>query len=140
MADLQGAELRHQGHLGTMYVVLRSPTYLRTRLVDRFDTGLAERFITSLEDWMADRSSLCAFHDCSQLEDYDVEARERVTAWSRSHLSRFETIHLLVQSRSVAWGLRLISMMLGSKLVSHHDRASFEAACARHWKAANERR
>jgi hypothetical protein len=130
MADLQGAELRHRGNPGAMYVEVRSPTYLRTRLVDRFDTGLAERFICSLEDGMGNRSSLRAFHDCSQLEDYDVEARERVTAWSRSHLGRFDTIHLLVQGRSIAWGLRVISMVVGSKLVAHHDRAGFEAACA----------
>jgi hypothetical protein len=123
-----------------MYVDVRSPTYLRTRLVDRFDTGLAERFIGSLEDWMGNRSALRAFHDCSQLEDYDVEARERVTAWSRLHLRRFDAIHLLVQGRSIVWGLRVIAMVVGSKLVAHHDRAGFEAACAHHWKETTGRR
>jgi hypothetical protein len=131
MVGRGGLESQTPGKRGEIHVDFRSPSCLQTRLVGHFDRAMAERFIATLEDWMGARSSLLAFHDGERLEDYDVGARERVTAWSRTRIARFDAVHLLVQSRSVALGLRLISMVVGAKLVTHHDRAAFMTACAR---------
>lgn len=131
MVERRGSQARDAGRHGELHVDYRSPTHLRTRLVGHFDVRLADRLVAAVEHWAGERASLTAFHDCALLEDYDVDARERVTAWSRPRLARFDAVHLLVQSRVVAWGLSVIALALGPRLVAHHQRATFEAAVAR---------
>lgn len=109
----------------------RSKAYLQTRIIGHFDTRLAEALIATLDAWLGTQHSAVAFHDCTQVDDYDVEARERITTWSRAHVDQFEVVHLFVEGRIIAWALRLISVAVGSKITTHHDRASFESAIAR---------
>jgi hypothetical protein len=116
---------------GDVYVDSRTPSCLRTWLVGHLDVRLAVRFIALVDEWAANRTSLVAFHDCSRLDDYDVEARERISAWARVRVRQFDAVHLLVHGRTIAWGLQVISTIVGPKLIAHYERASFEAASDR---------
>jgi hypothetical protein len=131
MGDAPAFGSRHVVGGGPIHVDHRSPSCSRTRLVGRFDLPFAERFIEVVDGWAGDRAALVAFHDLAQLEDYDIDARERVGAWSKTRIKGLDAAHLFVQSRAVAVGLRLLSMVVGAKLVTHHDRARFEAAAGR---------
>ena len=117
---------------GRVHVVQRTPRYLRTRIVGRFDLRLANELIALLEDWSAKRTGLVAFHDASEVSDYDVDARERLATWSRASTHAFDAIHLLVEKRTIAWVVQIIATVTGGKLKTHHSKMSFEAANARH--------
>ncbi|AKV02633.1 hypothetical protein AKJ09_09296 [Labilithrix luteola] len=112
-------------------VLHRSNAYLHTRIVGHFDMDLANVLIGTLEDWMGSQRGVVAFHDCVKLENYDVEARERITTWSRTRVDRFDGVHLLVEGRIIGWALRLVSVAIGGKLTTHYDRAAFEGVIAR---------
>jgi hypothetical protein len=116
---------------GVLRLVLTTPTVIHTRLSGRFDMALASCFIETLEGWMGGRTCLHAFHDCMALEDYEVDARTRITEWSRAHAAPFSAVHLLVRSRVVAWGVRLVTSLTGDLIVAHAERATFDAARAR---------
>jgi hypothetical protein len=105
-----------------------SPTYIVTCITGYFDEPRSAQFIKLLDEWRGQRTGLHAFHDVSGAEDYDVAARERVSQWSRTCLHAFDGVHVLVQGRTVAWGLKIISMVSGRNIVSHHARDAFEAA------------
>ena len=113
-------------------MVQRTPQVLRTRIVGHFDAGTARELLEVLDAWSAKRTHLTAFHDCSGLVDYDVDAREIVMRWSRANLTGFDAVHLLVESRVIDWVLRIIATVMAGKLVSHRTRLSFDAANARH--------
>ncbi len=117
---------------GRVHVVQRTPHYLRTRLVGHFDLRLANELIELLDDWIGQRAGLVAFHDASEVEDYDVDARERLASWSRTKSHAFDSIHLLVEKRTIAWVVQVIATVTGGKLKSYHSRLSFESANARH--------
>ncbi|HVH41271.1 MAG TPA: hypothetical protein VM925_02980 [Labilithrix sp.] len=115
---------------GTILVTHVSPLCLRTRLAGRFDLALANEVMSTVDAWRGTRTGLETFHDCSLLEDYDVAARERVSAWSREHAAAFDAVHLLVHGRTIAWAIKLMVAVSGAKLVSYHSSAAFEAAFA----------
>ena len=113
-------------------VVHRTSHYLRTRIIGRFDVRTAHELIRLLDDWSATKTKLTAFHDCTEIVDYDVDAREAIMRWSRAHVAGFDAVHLLVESRTIAWVLQIIATVTAGKLTMHHSRASFESANARH--------
>lgn len=115
-----------------MHVVQRTPHYLRTRIVGHFDLLLANELIDLLDGWIEHRAGLVAFHDVSEVEDYDVDARERLATWSRTKSHAFDAIHLLVEKRTLAWVVQIIATVTGGKLKTYHSRMSFESANARH--------
>ena len=117
---------------GRVHVVERTPQFLRTRIVGHFDLRLANELIALLDDWSAKRAGLVAFHDLTEVQDYDVDARERLVTWSRARAHAFDAIHLLVEKRTIAWVIQIIATVTGGKLKTHHSRMSFEAANARH--------
>ena len=69
------------------------------------------------------------FHDWEGMTDYDGQARVTLTNTALAIRGTIECVHLLVRSKTVAVGVRVASAVL-SNLVSHLDRASFEAALA----------
>ena len=117
---------------GQVIVVQRTTHYLRTRIVGRFDLPTARALIDVLDAWSATRTHVTAFHDCSEVVDYDVDAREMLMTWSRAHQSGFDAVHVLVESRLIDLVLRIVAAIMAGKLVSHRTRMSFEAANARH--------
>lgn len=113
-------------------VVRRTPQYLRTRIVGHFDLRGAREFMHLVDGWIGTRTNLTAFHDCTEITDYDIDARESVMRWSRAHVSSFSAVHLLVESRTIAWVLQIMATVMAGKVTMHHSRGSFEAASARH--------
>lgn len=116
---------------GTVQVVERTPTLIRTRIAGRFDDRLCAEFISLMEGWRGARNSVVAFHDAVGVVDYDVAARERVSRWSREQHMHFESIHMLVERRLVAWGINIISTVSGANITTYHSLEAFEAAYAR---------
>lgn len=117
---------------GKVVVVRRTPQYLRTRIVGHFDLRTAHEFMHLLDGWMGSRTHLTAFHDCTEITDYDVDARELIMRWSRGHVARFAGVHLLVESRTIAWVLQIVATVMPGKVTMHHSRSTFEADNARH--------
>ena len=115
-----------------MHVLQRTPQFLRTRIVGHFDLRLASELIALLDEWSSNRAGLVAFHDISEVDDYDVDARQSIVAWSRGSAHAFEAVHLLVEKRTIAWVVQIIATVTGGKVKTHHSRMSFEAANARH--------
>jgi len=68
-----------------------------------------------------------AFHDWEGMTEYDGQARVTVTNTALALRTSYERVHVLFRSRAVAMGVKLASAVLPN-LVSHLDRASFEAA------------
>ena len=93
---------------GQIVVVLRTPRYLRNR------------------------KHLTAFHDCSGVVDYDVQARAPLMRWSRANVASFDAVHLPLESRIIDLLLKVIGAIVPGTLISHPTRFSFDAANARH--------
>ncbi len=95
----------------------------------RFDLALARHFLASLDAWVKlGATGLLAFHDWERVEDYDSEARELLTPWSKLHRPKFEAVHMLVQTRALAWGIAIVNSVTGDVMTAHHRRASFDEA------------
>jgi hypothetical protein len=93
------------------------------------DVPLAEHFLASLDAWAKlGGKSLVAFHDWEALRDYDPNARLMLTPWSKEHRAQFECVHMLVRSRTVAWGISIVNSLTRDVMIPHHTRASFEEA------------
>jgi hypothetical protein len=116
---------------GAVRVVRRTPQYLHTQLSGRFDKAACRELITLLDDWSAGRKEIIAFHDASQVTDYDVDARDELVRWSRSRHQQFAAVHLLVESRTIAWVLQIVNAVTAGKMTTHHSRLAFDAAAAR---------
>jgi hypothetical protein len=116
---------------GALHLVERSSRYLRTRLNGYFDDSLCGELIAAIDDWRAGRSGVHIFHDLRELEDYDVDARDRISKWCRHQVPFFDGVHVLVQRRTVAWGINIISAVSGLKMTSYHSASAFEDAFAR---------
>ena len=67
------------------------------------------------------------FQDWEGMTDYDGQARVTLTNTAQALRPTNERVHLLVRSKTVAMGVRVASAVL-TNIVSHLDRASFEAA------------
>lgn len=116
---------------GAIRVVHMSKDVIVTKMTGRFDMALAHAIVGTLEPWMRGRRHLVAFHDCESVSDYDVDARDWLSKWSRANAAPFHRVHLLVGSRVLAWAVRLINIVAGGFIVTHHERAAFEAEVAK---------
>lgn len=116
---------------GTIQAIDRSSKYLRTRITGYFDGDCCAELIELIDGWRSGRSGVHIFHDCHGLEDYDVEARERISRWCRDQIAYFDGVHVLVERRTVAWGIQVISMVSGLKMSSYHSPSAFEEAFER---------
>jgi hypothetical protein len=95
----------------------------------KLDVPLAHEFLGHLDRWVKlGGSHLLAFHDWEAVEDYDTEARSILTPWSKLHRPRFDRAHMLVRSRTLAWGISIVNSITNDVMVAHHSRASFEQA------------
>lgn len=65
------------------------------------------------------------FHDWERLTGYATEARVRLVAWSKSHPSPPQRVHILVGSKLVAMGVSVASLIL-PVLVTYNSRNAFE--------------
>lgn len=67
------------------------------------------------------------FHDWEEMTNYDGEARAVMTRTALSMRNDYKSAHLLVQSKTVALGVKVASAVVPN-LTSHMDRATFESA------------
>jgi hypothetical protein len=56
------------------------------------------------------------------------EARVLLRSWLRQHRRQFRVAHVLVRSRALTWGFRLLGTLTDDLIIAHDDRASFEKA------------
>jgi hypothetical protein len=98
-------------------------------MTGNLDLNLAREFLAHLERWVRlGGQGLMAFHDWELVEDYDTEARNLLTPWSKLNRPKFERVHMLVRSRALAWGIRIVNSITNDVMVAHHSRDSFEEA------------
>ncbi len=95
----------------------------------KLDVPLAREFLDHLDRWVKlGGSHLIAFHDWEAVEDYDTEARTLLTPWSKLHRPKFDRVHMLVRSRTLAWGISIVNSITSDVMVAHHSRVAFEQA------------
>lgn len=113
---------------GTFTVVNRSPTVLRSKCSGRFDDALCAQVIATVDDWRGTRTGLTAFSDVSEIDDYDVTARAGISEWLRRLMGAFETVHILVKGRTIAWAIKIVGIVSGANIVAYHSLDAFEEA------------
>ena len=114
---------------GTLDVDVVSRRVVCTRMTGHLDAELARQFLASLEEWLKlGGTDLLAFHDWDAVLDYDTEARSILTPWSKLHRPKFDRVHMLVRTRTLAWGIRIVNSLTANVMLVHHTRQSFEQA------------
>ena len=95
----------------------------------KLDVALAKEFLGHLDRWVKlGGVHLVAFHDWELVSDYETEARLVLTPWSKDNRSKFDRVHILVRSRTLAWGISIVNSISNDVIVAHHSRTSFEDA------------
>ena len=98
-------------------------------MTGKLDVPLAREFLAHLDRWVKlGGMHLLAFHDWELVDDYDTEARSVLTPWSKLHRPKFNRVHMLVRSRTLAWGISIVNRITDDVMTAHHTRASFEQA------------
>ncbi len=101
------------------------------RVAGHFDEALANRMLEHAEQRLATTlGSFVAFHDWSELDSYDTAVRLRLTGWVLRHRKRFDSIHILCQSKLVAMGVSVANLTL-DRFLNHYDnsrRSHYEEA------------
>lgn len=116
---------------GSIQVVARSSTLIRTSINGYFDERVCNQFIELLDGWRGGRSGVSGFHDITGMDDYDIAARDKMSKYSRAQIPYFESVHMLVERRTVAWALDILIKVSGMRMTTYHSRAAFEAAYQR---------
>jgi hypothetical protein len=127
---IQGDDTRRRAaSQGRVVVKIVSPRVLTSTVSGYLDRELGAQLVSRLDMWTRlGGTGLVAFHDCEGLADYASEARVAITQWSKAHRDRFREVHILVRSRAVAWGLKIINGLIGDVIIMHSDRTSFKTA------------
>jgi hypothetical protein len=114
---------------GTLSVQVLSPRLLLSKMTGKLDVPLAQDFLDHLDRWVRlGGNHLLAFHDWELVDDYDTEARTLLTPWSKLHRPKFDRVHMLVRSRTLAWGISIVNSITNDVMIAHHTRSSFEQA------------
>lgn len=114
---------------GTLVVETRSAHLITTTMSGTLDLPLAQHFTASIDAWLnARRGNLFGFHDWEAVVDYDSEARLLLTPWTKVQGPKFERIHMLLRSRALVWGLKLVNSVTGEHVTPHHSRTTFDEA------------
>ncbi len=106
----------------------RTPPTVVVRVAGHGTVDMVEVLDTALERMHRDHPSFRLFYDLERLSGYDTAAREAIA----EHSPRWEPMvgshrtTLLVQSRVVAMGISIVSMVRGRSYLVFTDRASWE--------------
>jgi len=66
------------------------------------------------------------FHDWERVTGYEAEVRPEYTRWSKSHVDRLASVHVLIRSRILAMGITVANVALNGVITAHYERAEFE--------------
>ena len=114
---------------GTLEVEAEAKNLIFTKMSGSLDLALAQHFTATIDAWLKPRrGTLFGFHDWEGVQDYDSEARLLLTPWTKLQGPRFERIHMLLRSRALVWGLKLVNSLTGDHVTPHHSRATFDEA------------
>ena len=58
----------------------------------------------------------------------DRRLQDHLEVWSKQHRAQFNRVHMLVRSRTLAWGIRIVNRITDDEMTAHRTRASFERA------------
>lgn len=94
-----------------------------------FSSDMVDDYVDAMSKAFDRGRGAVGFHDWSELQGYDSNARKRLTEWVLQQRSKMVEHHILVRSKLVAMGVATASMLVGGHIItSHTDRASFERA------------
>ncbi len=105
------------------------PKTVVSRVTGYIDVPMMRHLLAHFEEWRSTSGDdLVSFHDMEEVTDYDPEARLLLTSWLRQHRRQFRVAHVLVRSRALTWGFRLLGTLTDDLIVAHDGRESFEKA------------
>ena len=116
---------RHNGDGWETWVWYPCPNVLCTRAQGHASLPTARTMMAGFDRVAQGGGQVTVFHDWSGVTGYTTEARVAYVNWSKPHAAQTDKIHMLTQSRIVAMGISVASLVL-PHLVSHKDRAEFE--------------
>lgn len=109
-----------------------TPQLVRSRMEGQLDITLAQAFIDGLTALIGyGETELRAFHDWEGVTDYDSDARLLLAPWSKEHRDKFAAVHLLLRSRVLAVGIRMVNSITNDVITPHTDRKKFETEFAK---------
>lgn len=126
--------------MGRFLVNESSLLWMRSQIIGHFDDAACEQVMTVVDGWRGQRVGYTVFCDISAMDDYDVPARERISVWLRSLGDSLERLHVLVDGRTIAWALKIVTVTSGARIEPYHSRAAYDAAFERHVQRATETR
>lgn len=110
-------------------VQIYSSRLLTSTMSGTLNVRLAREFLSHLDRWVKlGGTQLLAFHDWEAVEDYETDARNVLTPWSKLHRPQFDRVHMLVRSRTLAWGISIVNSITNDVMIAHHSRAAFDQA------------
>lgn len=111
-------------------LVIRRPAPLICVFVEQgyLEEGFTPLILEGLERSLRRGGKPVLFVDAEKLEGYDPSVRRECTKWFGEHKHEVVAQHMLVRSRIAKMGLSVASLILGTVIVGHHERVSFDAA------------
>jgi hypothetical protein len=120
---------RFTARAGSLVVAVASAHIITSTMSGRIDLTLARHFMESIDAWVnGRRNNLYGFHDWEGVHDYDSDARLEFTPWTKVRGPDFDQIHMLVRSRALSWGLKVVNSLTGDRVTAHHSRQTFDDA------------
>jgi hypothetical protein len=116
-----------------------APRVAEYKVWGHFDVELADRLLAVIERDVARETRCVAFHDWSEMEDYETRARLRLTSWVIKNRQRYDAIHILSSSRLVGMGVTVANLSLGQFITTYNtdQRGAFAGAMAEVVRAAS---
>lgn len=122
-----GTQRSHQEPGCTVTLTLAAPRVALFTARGKLTASITRLIMAdALDLMMAGHQPLSGFHDWSQLEGYDTDARTLATQWVLQHRQRFARMELLVKHPLVAMGVNVANAVLGGFLRAHTSPAIYE--------------
>jgi hypothetical protein len=109
-------------------VIEEGPSVVRVVMRGRMKTGLARSIVGALEGLFQRQKPLDLLWDLEAMEAYESAVRVECTNVLLSNWSNVKSVHALAKSNIVRMGVAVANLALGNRVVSHHERSTFEAA------------
>lgn len=112
---------------GTAKIRRLAPGVVRLTYAGVVSGEVVEPLRDLLDAEIAACGQLWFFIDAAELESYHPEFRKLWTAWLKVNKPNLHALHLLIRSRIVWMGLKIVNPLVGNYLVGHANDKTFEA-------------
>jgi len=109
-------------------VIEEGPSVVRVVMRGRMKGALARSVVGALETLFQRNESLDVLWDLEAMEAYESSVRVECTNVLLANWSKVRSVHALAKSNIVRMGVAVANLALGNRIVSHHERKTFELA------------